>query len=413
MSNYTLEQILLEEERRKNVDITNNPYVSDVAQPGPGTTLNAFQMDSPYSVAQALKFFAGKDADIDAKKTAGHETATLLQNAGVAMMKENALQLAAQPTQTVPTKAFLNPRFIEGTILRKIGPQVPFLDLATNTRVKETNITYFMEEYSWFTDPKMRRAAAVGEGGDEGSIVGGTDPNEKNTAVVEYKLKMIFTKRAMRNDVVGFNEVQRKLNLMTMATAKTWNDIYADTIANEFSTVVNAAKPTDEQVEEFIAVNGAWSTGGSTPLDDILDAQLQMKTNTDDYRSPTELWLNADEYSDLFRYLHSQDHDWALNPLTGRESSMININGIAVREIPPDSGMTASKGLMLDRSGLSGASILDTWDIVDTKHSRSGLISVQRIDDEPRGSGNVVFQVSREFACANRDPKAVLVMHSI
>ena len=375
-----------------------------VAYEGPRQDVYNWSLDGP---EQAANFeTAGASLQLRSLEASLKESMALDQE---------SIALRNQPRTTVPVEAFLRPEFVEGTILRKIAPQLVFLDLAERQVVNADEIKYFAEEFSAFSDPRIREAKPVSEGGTDYPIVGGSNPLRKSASIDEFKLGIIFTKRAMMNDQFAFNEVDRKLGLVSWAMQFTWNKIYADAAANEFDTAVNAALPAEERVQEFTATN-AWSTGSGTPLDDLIDAQLQMLENTDDYREPSEVWVNPSEFIDLYKDLYNQDHDWALSPLTQGKTNTINVNGMIVRAVPPNSGIPAGKGLMLDRRGIFGGPILKVYDRPDptpTVQSTSGMVNVQRIDDNPRGSGQTHYVFSRMFTAVNQDPKSVLVLHDI
>lgn len=313
------------------------------------------------------------------------------------------------PIENRPVQAFLNPIFIEGTLIRKIAPQLAFLDLATRTVVPTGEIVWYREKYASHNDPKLRLPQEIDEGA-ELPFITVSDPVKKHISTGKYGFSIRFTDAAIRNDVTAFNEVARKMDNMAYAMSYQWNTLYANELANNFDTTYNGNLPADDQVLEYTPTN-PWDNASGDPLDDILQGQLLMETQDEFFYTPTELWVNPNSYLALYQFLYNQDHDWALNPLgSPTQSTQININGIAVRKVPPQSGIPDGKAVLMAR-GPGVPALLETFDERDARFSTSGNVHVQRVFEE--NTLNVRFNMWRKFCVISRNPKGILVYHDL
>jgi hypothetical protein len=313
------------------------------------------------------------------------------------------------PVKPQPIQAFLRPIFVEGTIVQKISPGLVFEPLAIRSTVPvgTSEIQWARDAHSFYNDPLLNMPTPVDEGSDAPMALL-TDPNKKWVSTGTYKLAMEFTDRAMQNSAFSMGIVTRALQGQAYAMRYQWNRIFGNVLANEFSTAVNASKEADDRVLELV-VTDAWDTAGGDPLSDLFAGQLQMKTNDESYSRPTTVWLPPAEYDLLYQFLVNQDHTWALTPIGDTGDMRIRIRGMDVMEVPPNSGIPAGKGLMM-ALGDDTPALLEVWDEVDTRFTRTGSVHVRRTVDR---NLNVRFEMSRTLACVNRWPKGTLVYHGL
>lgn len=313
------------------------------------------------------------------------------------------------PIKPQPIQAFLRPIFVEGTIVQKVSPGLVFEPLAVRSTVPvgTSEIQWARDAFSFFNDPLLNMPTPVDEGADAPMALL-TDPNKKWVSTGTYKLALEFTDRAMQNSAFSMGIVNRALEGQSYAMRFQWNRIFGNVIAREFDTAVNAALEVDDRVLELV-ITDAWNTAAGDPLADLFTAQLAMKTQADAYSRPTDVWLPPAEYDLLYQFLVNQDHQWALSPIGDTGDMRIRIRGMNVREVPPDSGIPAGKGLMM-ALGDDTPPLLEVWDEVDTRFTRTGSVHVRRTVDR---NLNVRFEMSRTLAVVNRWPKGTLVFHGI
>lgn len=339
----------------------------------------------------------------------GSQSAAKMEAVGQAILEDEAKEilLAAGGNSArinkLPDATFLRRRVLEGTIVRKVAPQLLFNDMAVRTVIDAPSATWHRERNSAFDDPLGTRAEWVEEGAIPPKVIW-SDPEEINTPLKRLALSVGFTDQAMRSEARGFSEVQRKTDMTAYAVAFRINQEEARVIGNGFDEPTNTASPELDQVN-LLTVTTPWDDDLRDPLADIRSLALTMKTAQGYFFKPTDLLLPPKEWLDLNTYFTSVDLDWVLNPTTGEKIMMVD--DIRVTETPPNSGIPDDAALLL-ALGPDAPPPLEIFDRPHPEFSRSGMLGVQIVREEL--ARNRIVVVDKEFAVINRNPKAVGVL---
>ncbi len=391
--------------------MTPGPALPNMANPygGYGTALPAqFSFDQPLQPMNPVISTAG-----DGRNENGQMYQQLALSVDPAVPYElQNLQLAgpapgsnAYRVNTIPLEQYLRTTFIEGKVLQRIAPMLVFLDLATRFTTDSIDIVWFRHNFSPDTEPGLRSPSPMGEDARFPRVTVG-DPVKKMGSTGMWGLAIEFTRRALRHTNSAVDDIQRKIDWAAWKLAQKINTVYGRVLTGNFSTT-----QTGDDAVLTEQADLPWDDDLANPEKDIRDLALKMKTENGHYFRPTDFMITPEQYRDLLDFYTSIDRTLVqLNPLTGERVAMVD--NIRIIEAPPASGIPDGFGIMLARNtGAQFGQPLTVWDAVDPEFTRSGILHTDRFRDPETKKLTVLMW--KEFFVANRNPKAVGLMHTM
>jgi len=325
----------------------------------------------------------------------------------MAKQYQNVSMAGNAPVNTLPSEIFLRSTFVEGKVLQRIAPMLIFLDMATQFTTDSIDLVWFRHNFSPDTDPDARGPIPMGEDSLFPRATIG-DPVKKMGSIGMWGLAIDFTRKALRYTNTAVDDIQRKIDWAAWKFAHKINSIYGNVLTGGFST---SQTGNDAVIVE--AADNTWNDPGANPFKDLRDLIFKMQTENGHYFEPNEIWLTPAQFRELMDYSDTVDHDWATRPINANGQSIVrDFDGVAIRRAPPASGIPDGFGIMLARNtGPQFGLPLTVWDAVDSEFTRTGMLHTDRYRHPETKKVSVLMW--KEFFVANRNPKAVGLLHSM
>lgn len=395
----------------QGIELTNKDRVeailAQLKQEGPATVdkdrLSGFQVAATYQ-AVASEIMDEQLRDIALAGPNEFKTVDL-QGQMLALRALQRLRMndgSAPPLATLPPDAFLRKSFVEQFLIRLIGPRLMFLSMGIRRTVDAKNVTWFKEDFSPDTDPKLGGPRFI-RPGTKFPRTSVSDPIVRHASIGMLGSSFEITRDAIRFTNPSLDDLQRQLQVVAFSMAAEINAVMANELANDFDVTQAGFEDRDKVLVEVADV--LWDDPQFNPLEDIFDAVEKMETNQSHYEVPTRLLLNPHEYRRLKEYLVTADFEWVRDPQTGVIRTQID--DVTIVKAAQNGGIPDGFGLML-AEGPDVIPPLTIYDAVDPEFSRTGILHVQQFRDNE--TNNVVTKYWKEFVAVNKNPDAVVMM---
>jgi len=374
-----------------NDDDDGQQYLTGV---GKIPTADAYNLDDPLTERTALAAIGlrdGRTGHVDTGTLMGNVTQAKLDYVARSLLKEEIAYANSQPEMRLPTASHLRPSILEPVMIRKMSPFLPWEELVGNRKNAEKfDITIPKMKHSWFNDPLLDGGMEIGEDGIA-PLVEATLPGRIDLHVGRVGLGMMFSERALQNNVAGFNEMNFGLTALNYALAFTINKKHVEELANEFDTTYRATLEEDNQVLRNV-IPKAWNDPTSNPFTDVRQGALDMEEADEWFFDATHLAVNPKGFHDLMKYATNVDHTWTIDPTTGQR--LLQIDDIQIVKLPPLNGMPDTAALLMSiPDGVEKP--LDIYEMVNTGISRSGMFHIRQ--EKGNISGRTHIQIERNF----------------